>query len=584
MSNNAGKLVLAGTPIGDAKDASTNLKELLATADVIAAEDTRRLRRLCERLGVVPVGQVISYFEGNEAARTPGLVNQLQSGATVALVTDAGMPGISDPGYRLVRGAIDAGVSVEVAPGPSAALAALVVSGLPVRRFCFEGFAPRKTGERRRHLESLAQESRTMIFFEAPHRLADFLDAAILVFGDDRDGAICRELTKPHQEVVRGSLGELAAWARGEVRGEICVVIGGCESADSDAPEAVAEAVDRVRLAVLAGMHTSTAIAQVAKNVGVQRKNLYNVIVADLKSSVGTTAPVDIGAKLAGLGLPDMPAPLPRAVTDSHTHMDSVEQMTGLSPDDNLAAAAAVGVSHVVQIGCDAEESAWSERFAASHPQVVAAVAIGPNDAARLSDAELEAQLAIIDELAGAGPHVRAVGETGLDNYRTRDDAGRGRQRRSFEAHIAIAAERGLTLAIHDREAHDAILRTLDDAPRRPPRVIMHCFSGDGEFARACIERGYWLSFPGTITFKDADNLRAALAITPADRLLVETDAPYLTPAPARGRPNASYLIAHTVRFIADLRGNDLAALCDTLSANAAAAYGGAWGITVGTP
>jgi len=575
---NTGRLILAGTPIGDAQDASAHLRECLATADIVAAEDTRRLRTLCARLGVSVTGRVVSYFDGNEADRTPGLVRELVDGATIVLVTDAGMPGVSDPGYRLVRGAIDAGVSVEVAPGPSAALAALVVSGLPVRRFCFEGFPPRKSGERRRHLESLASEARTMIFFEAPHRLADFLDAAAQVFGATRQGAICRELTKPHQEVVRGSLSELADWANGEVRGEICVVIGGLEDDAADEPAAMAAALDMVRVAVLAGMSTSTAVAQVAKALGVGRKNLYNLIVADLPAPAETQHRVDIGAKLAGLGFPDMPSPLPRPVTDSHTHMDSVAEITGLSAEDNLAAAAAVGVTHVVQIGCDAEESSWSESFAASHPQVVAAVAIGPNDAARLTDLELDRQLVVIDKLAGAGPHVRAVGETGLDNYRTRDDAGRGRQRRSFKAHIAIAAERGLTLAIHDREAHDAILRTLDDAPRRPPRVIMHCFSGDDVFARACLERGYWLSFPGTITFSNADNLRAALAITPIDKLLVETDAPYLTPVPARGRPNASYLIAHTVRYIAELRGDDLGVLCDALAANAAAAYGGVWG------
>jgi TatD DNase family protein len=209
---------------------------------------------------------------------------------------------------------------------------------------------------------------------------------------------------------------------------------------------------------------------------------------------------------------------------------------------------------------------------------VVAAVAIHPNDAARLDDRELAQHIAQIDALAGAGPQVRAVGETGLDYYRTRDDAGRARQRRSFSDHIAIAAAHDLALAIHDRDAHADVLAVLDEAPLRPGRVIMHCFSGDAALARECVQRGFWLSFPGTVTFRDADDLRDALAVTPLGRLLVETDAPYLTPVPVRGRPNASYLIPYTVRFMAEQRGDDLAQLCDALTANAIAAYGGSWG------
>ena len=581
MNNSAGRLWLVGTPIGDASDASPRLGEVLATADVVAAEDTRRLRTLCARLGVAMTGRVISYFDGNEAERTPGLVQQMLDGAVVALVTDAGMPGVSDPGYRLTRAAIDEGVAVSVVPGPSAALTALVLSGLPVRRFCFEGFPPRKAGERARHLSGLTRETRTMVFFESPHRLPDFLDAAVVAFGDDRPGAVCRELTKPFEEVLRGPLAELAAWAKGDVRGEITVVIGGWDGVSRN-EDSLGDAVASVQTLVAAGTPTSAAVTHVASAGGLRRKDLYDAVLASRTShdDVGTAAP-DVSVHLADRGFADLPARLPAPVTDSHTHLDAVFEKTGLSADENLAAAAAVGISRVVQIGCDLASSRWAVQFAADHKQVVAAVAIHPNDAARLGDRELDEQIGQIDELAGAGPHVRAVGETGLDYYRTRDDLGRGRQRRSFADHIAIAAARGLTLAIHDRDAHADILRVLDDAPVRPPRVIMHCFSGDVGFARECLARGYWLSFPGTVTFRDAEDLRGALAVTPLDRLLVETDAPYLTPVPARGRPNASYLTAYTVRFMADHRGDDLAVLCDALTANAFAAYGGAWGDAV---
>jgi len=284
---------------------------------------------------------------------------------------------------------------------------------------------------------------------------------------------------------------------------------------------------------------------------------------------------------LAALNLPGLPEPLPRPVVDSHTHLDATEQASGLTVADALAAAAAVGVTKVVQIGCDALDSVWAERCAAGHPSVVACVALHPNEAARLDDATLDDQLSRIDALAGAGPHVRGVGETGLDYYRTHDAAGRARQRRSFAAHIGIAAARGLTLAIHDREAHNDILAILDERAQHgitPPRLIMHCFSGDADHARACLARGAWLSFPGVVTYSNAGVLREALAVVPPDRMLIETDAPYLTPVPHRGRWNSSYLVPHTVRFLAEETGADLAELCDRLSANAAAAYGGPWG------
>lgn len=222
-------LVLAGTPIGDPADAPPRLASELVSADVIAAEDTRRLRRLAQELGVTPSGRVVSYFEANERTRTPELVTQLVDGARVLLVTDAGMPSVSDPGFRLVTAAVAAGVQVTAVPGPSAVLTALALSGLPVDRFCFEGFLPRKTGERKRALTANAAEPRTMVYFEAPHRLGETLTAMAEAFGADRAAAVCRELTKTYEEIKRGTLADLAAWAADGVRGEITVVVAGAE-------------------------------------------------------------------------------------------------------------------------------------------------------------------------------------------------------------------------------------------------------------------------------------------------------------------------------------------------------------------
>ena len=235
-------LVLAATPIGDPTDASPRLRAELATADVVAAEDTRRLRRLCAALEVEPAGRVVSHHEHNERERAEDLLEAMRGGARVLVVTDAGMPSVSDPGYRLVRAAVDADLPVTCVPGPSAVLAALAVSGLPTDRFTFEGFLPRKSGDRRRALEQLASEPRTMVFFEAPSRLAETLTAMAAAFGADRSAAVCRELTKLHEEVVRGGLAELAAWASGGVRGEIVVVVGGFQE---DLRRGVADGVQK---------------------------------------------------------------------------------------------------------------------------------------------------------------------------------------------------------------------------------------------------------------------------------------------------------------------------------------------------
>jgi 16S rRNA (cytidine1402-2'-O)-methyltransferase len=272
-----GTLTLAATPIGRVDDASPRLAAALDSADVIAAEDTRRLRRLASELGVTVSGRVVSYFEGNEERRTADLVEAIEGGADVLLVTDAGMPSVSDPGYRLVAAAAVADVPIIVVPGPSAVLAALTVSGLPVDRFCFEGFLARKAGERRRRLDELADERRTMVFFEAPRRTAATLEAMAAAFGTDRRAAVCRELTKTHEEVRRGTLAELVAWATAGVLGEVTLVVAG---ADPVAAPALSEADLVARVAELEtdGMTRRDAIAEVARATGARRRDVYDAV------------------------------------------------------------------------------------------------------------------------------------------------------------------------------------------------------------------------------------------------------------------------------------------------------------------
>jgi 16S rRNA (cytidine1402-2'-O)-methyltransferase len=273
-----GVLVLAGTPIGDLADASPRLAAELASAQLIAAEDTRRLRRLTAALGVDVSARVVSYFEGNELARTGDLLDALRSGARVLLVTDAGMPSVSDPGFRLVAAAVEAGVRVTAVPGPSAVLTALAVSGLPVDRFCFEGFLPRKAGERRARLREAAAETRTLVYFEAPHRLAESLAAMAEEFGADRRAAVCRELTKTYEEVRRGGLGELAGWAADGVRGEITVVVAGAEPGAAE-PVDGAELARRVAAREEAGESRKAAIAGVAADAGVPKRVVFDAVV-----------------------------------------------------------------------------------------------------------------------------------------------------------------------------------------------------------------------------------------------------------------------------------------------------------------
>jgi 16S rRNA (cytidine1402-2'-O)-methyltransferase len=274
----SGRVVLVGAPLGNAGDASARLREVLASADVIAAEDTRRLARLARDLDVTVRGRVISYFEGNEERRTPDLVEALRGGAVVAVVTDGGMPSVSDPGYRLVRAALDAGFPVTAAPGPSAVTTALALSGLPSDRFVFEGFLPRSGSGRRSRLKELAAEPRTLVLFEAPHRIADALADLAAVFGADRAAAVCRELTKTYEEIRRGPLEELAGWAADhKPRGEITVVVAGASAGPAERPPD-----DELRAAVArreaAGDSRRDAITAIADEYGLKKRDVYALV------------------------------------------------------------------------------------------------------------------------------------------------------------------------------------------------------------------------------------------------------------------------------------------------------------------
>jgi len=267
-----GVLWLAATPLGDPGDASARLRDALATADVVAAEDTRRLARLASALGVTVGGSVVSFYEDVERARIPRLLEALRDGRSVLVVSDAGMPAVSDPGYRLVAACVAEGLAVRCLPGPSAVLAALAVSGLPTDRFCFEGFAPRAGGRRRSWLATLAAEERTVVFFESPRRLASLLTMAVQVLGAERGGAVCRELTKTHEEVVRGPLGELAAWAADrDVLGEVTVVLAGAALVPPEPENLAAEVLGLVA----DGRRLKDAAGEVATAHGVSRNALY---------------------------------------------------------------------------------------------------------------------------------------------------------------------------------------------------------------------------------------------------------------------------------------------------------------------
>ncbi|MGG5171997.1 16S rRNA (cytidine(1402)-2'-O)-methyltransferase [Pseudarthrobacter sp. J1738] len=277
-----GRIVLAATPIGNVGDASPRLRELLGSADIIAAEDTRRLQRLVRATEVTVTGRIVSYHEHNEAAKTPELLAQVREGKTLLMVTDAGMPAVSDPGFRLVEAAVAAGETVTAVPGPSAVLTALALSGLPTDRFCFEGFLPRKSGERSGRLKELVTERRTMVFFEAPHRLEVMLRAVDAAFGPERRIAVCRELTKTYEEVLRGTVRELLEWAESnQVRGEIAVVVAGAPEQAPSAPEDHVAAVNQL---VAGGVRLKDAVAAVAEEARLSKRELYSAVLDSRQS------------------------------------------------------------------------------------------------------------------------------------------------------------------------------------------------------------------------------------------------------------------------------------------------------------
>lgn len=273
---------------------------------------------------------------------------------------------------------------------------------------------------------------------------------------------------------------------------------------------------------------------------------------------------------------PPLPEPLDVPIYDNHTHLEFADGENPLDHTEQLDRASSVGVRGVVQVGTDLVTSRWSADLASQDQRVLAAVALHPNEAPELDRAGLlDEHLAGIAELA-AHPRVRAIGETGLDFFRTGDD-GRDAQERAFEAHIAIAKEHDLALQIHDRDAHRDVLRVLRRVGA-PDRTVFHCFSGDAAFAKEVADAGWYLSFAGTVTFKNAGALREALEVIPRSRILIETDAPYLTPTPWRGRPNSSYLLPHTLRFMAEHLGTDASALAQQVASNTEAVYG-QWGL-----
>ncbi|MDQ3732532.1 MAG: 16S rRNA (cytidine(1402)-2'-O)-methyltransferase [Actinomycetota bacterium] len=273
-----GRLIVAGAPLGQVGDVSPRLSHALASAGVIAAEDTRRLRRLAADLGITMPGRIVSYYDATEGARVPGLLAALGAGSDVVLISDGGMPVVSDPGYRLVRAAVEAGYVVTSLPGPSAVTTALAVSGLPADRFCFEGFLPRAAPARTRRLAELREEERTMVFFEAPHRIGATLQAMCTELGGDRPAVVCRELTKTYEEIVRGSLVELAAWAADGVRGELTLIVAGWEPQcpPGGAEDFVVEVLSREA----AGAPRKRAIAESAKYFGVPKRQVYDAVVA----------------------------------------------------------------------------------------------------------------------------------------------------------------------------------------------------------------------------------------------------------------------------------------------------------------
>lgn len=271
---------MAGAPLGNSRDLSLRVRDLLGEVDLIAAEDTRRLLRLCSDLGVALSAPVLSFFAGNEAQRTPELISALTEGKTVLVITDAGMPGISDPGYLIVRAALDADIEVEVVPGPSAVSTALLLSGLSMERYIFDGFPPRTQQARLNYFESIKSESRTVVLFEAPHRIRETLADAVEILGSERLAAVCREMTKTHEEIVRESLGQLQRWANSkEMLGEITLVLSGATAA-SRAELIPSEIASKVKELEGVGATRQEAVAEIAAEFGLRKRAIFDALVA----------------------------------------------------------------------------------------------------------------------------------------------------------------------------------------------------------------------------------------------------------------------------------------------------------------
>lgn len=277
------KLQLAGTPLGNPKDASIRLMEAIKDADIIAAEDSRRFQRLCQDLEITTDAKILSFFEGNELARTTELIDFLKSGETVLVLTDAGMPTVSDPGFKLVRTAVKEGIPIEVIPGPSAVTTAIALSGLPTDRFCFEGFVPRTQSSREKFFEELRFETRTIVIFEAPHRLKETIDCAVKILGQKREAVICREMTKTYEEIIRGTLLDLEQWANSkEMLGEITMVISGASEDQRAITEL--EIVKKVQELEIAGMERKEAIAAVSEQLNLPKRQVFDAMVSAKKS------------------------------------------------------------------------------------------------------------------------------------------------------------------------------------------------------------------------------------------------------------------------------------------------------------
>jgi 16S rRNA (cytidine1402-2'-O)-methyltransferase len=276
------KLMLAGVPLGNPSDASARLISAIQSASIVAAEDSRRFQRLCQDLGVSANGKVLSFFEGNEEERTDQLLAELKNGADVLVVTDAGMPTVSDPGFKLVRAAVASDIPVEVIPGPSAVTTALALSGLPTDRFCFEGFVPRTQGAREKFFENLKFENRTIVFFEAPHRLVETLEVAKATLGGERKAALCREMTKTYEETVRGDISSIEAWSKSkEILGEITIVISGAVEGAKESSQQ--EIIEQVRKLESVGMDRKEAIAAVATELDLPKREVFDAMVAAKK-------------------------------------------------------------------------------------------------------------------------------------------------------------------------------------------------------------------------------------------------------------------------------------------------------------